>query len=134
EQTAFAGIMFLKNIPKFFLFVILLALLSGGALYWIRSSGDRGSGTRSDTAPYSAPQVTGKLELDRIAESSGLAASQCRPDVLWTHNDSGDEALIYAFAPDGRHLGIWRVEGARHIDWEDIALARDPDGPCRIYI
>jgi len=126
--------MFFQNIPTFFLFVILLAVLSRGALYWIRSSGEQGSPTQGTAGPYSAPVAIGKFELDRIDESSGLAASRCRPDVLWTHNDSGDDPLIYAFGPDGRHLGIWRVEGARHIDWEDMALARDSEGTCRIYI
>ncbi|HSI89456.1 MAG TPA: hypothetical protein VK918_10395 [Pyrinomonadaceae bacterium] len=126
--------MFFKNIPKFFLFVILLALLSGGALYWIRSPGDEGSSTAVNDGRYSAPEVVGRLELDRIDESSGMAASPCQPGVLWTHNDSGDDEFIYAFAADGRNLGIWRVEGARHIDWEDMAVTRTPEGDCYLYI
>jgi hypothetical protein len=36
--------------------------------------------------------------------------------------------------PAGKHLGTWRVTGAEHIDWEDMALVRDEEGKCSIYI
>jgi hypothetical protein len=45
--------------------------------------------------------------------------------VLWTHNDSGDSATIYAINLAGELLGTFRLPGARARDWEDISL-----GPC----
>jgi hypothetical protein len=44
---------------------------------------------------------------------------------LWTHNDSGDEPLLYATDLSGAALGAFRIVGARAVDWEDVAL-----GPC----
>ncbi|MEZ6089367.1 MAG: hypothetical protein R3C05_15315, partial [Pirellulaceae bacterium] len=39
----------------------------------------------------------------------------------WTHNDSGDSPRLFAFDTDGRHRGEVKIEGAEHVDWEDIA-------------
>lgn len=83
---------------------------------------------------YSPPIITGKISNPEITESSGLAASKCQPDVYWTHNDSGDDAFIYAINRSGGRLGTWRVIGASNVDWEDIALFKDSQGNCTIYI
>jgi hypothetical protein len=79
-------------------------------------------------------EPAGRLDFEPIAESSGLVASRVWPGVFWTHNDSGDEARI--FAVDGRGTLIapaWdkaygglRLAGAVNLDWEDIAV--DGDG------
>jgi hypothetical protein len=68
-----------------------------------------------------------------IQESSGLSASECQ-DVLWTHNDSGNDALIYAMSTRGEHLGTWRVEGAQNVDWESVATQKDRDGRCSLLL
>ena len=126
----------MKNIPKFLLFVIFALAVFLAILVWVRHTPDNeGRVPPSEfSGTYEAARVTGTIEYDAIRESSGLAASGCQPGVLWTHNDSGDEALIYAMGPAGKHLGTWRVTGAEHIDWEDMALVRDEDGKCSIYI
>ena len=41
-------------------------------------------------------QDCGLIEYDPIDEASGIAASRKNPNVLWTHNDSGDGPLLYA--------------------------------------
>ncbi|MDP3909550.1 MAG: hypothetical protein Q8Q14_04085 [Gemmatimonadales bacterium] len=61
----------------------------------------------------------------RVRESSGIAVSRAHPDVLWTHNDSGDGPFLYATDLLGRDRGWLRIPGARAADWEDIAI-----GPC----
>ena len=76
---------------------------------------------------YGSPLVAGLIETDDIKESSGLSASECQ-DVLWTHNDSGNDALIYAMSTEGRHLGTWRADGAQNVDWESVATYKDPGG------
>ncbi len=134
EPKSSKGSPFLKNIPKFFVFVILLAVVSAGLLYLIRVYHPASSGPEGFDAAYSVPEIVGRFAYAPIRESSGLAVSHCQDGVLWTHNDSGDLPLIYAAAPDGRHLGVWRVEGAEHIDWEDIALTRTQAGSCVLYI
>ncbi len=63
----------------------------------------------------------GVLAHPAIDESSGLAPSRRANDLLWTHNDSDGEPVLYAIASDGRFLGSVRIAGLRNIDWEDIA-------------
>jgi len=72
-------------------------------------------------------EKTGTFGSGYLNESSGVAVSRARPGVLWTHNDSGDRALIYATNLQGADLGRFRVRGADSEDWEDIALGPCPD-------
>ena len=67
------------------------------------------------------------FQAPRVAESSGVAVSRAHPDVLWTHNDSGDGPYLYATDLRGTNRGALLVPGAHAIDWEDIAL-----GPCPV--
>lgn len=62
---------------------------------------------------------------DLLGESSGAAWSRVRSDVLFSHNDGGDGAVIYALDGQGSLLGEIPLAGARNQDWEDIAT-----GPC----
>lgn len=83
---------------------------------------------------YEKPKVSGRIETKEITESSGLAASACQPDVFWTHNDSGDKAFVFAFDATGKKLGTYSVTGAENQDWEDMALSRNSNGECFLYI
>jgi hypothetical protein len=56
-----------------------------------------------------------------LDEISGLAQSRRDPELLWTHNDSGDAAQIYAIGSDGVLRATLRLNGVRHVDFEDIA-------------
>jgi len=91
-------------------------------------------GPMSESPRYSPPITTGNIAHPEITESSGLTTSKCQPDVYWTHNDSGDDAFIYAINRSGSRLGTWSVIGALNIDWEDIASIKDNNGICFIYI
>ena len=62
-----------------------------------------------------------KLAHEVIGESSGLACSRRTPGVFWTHNDSGDDARLYAFDAKGRHLGARLLSGIQAFDFEDVA-------------
>lgn len=89
----------------------------------------------ADTCPTWSPaddpfEVKGGI----VSESSGLAASRARPGVLYTHDDKGGAAELYAFDLDGKYLGEHDVRGAQNLDWEDLAAAPCPDkGDC-VYI
>lgn len=77
----------------------------------------------------------GKLELDDLNEISGIAASRKNKNVFWLHNDSGDRNVIYAVNAQARHLGTYEIVGAKHGDWEDIAIGPGPsEGQHYIYI
>lgn len=83
---------------------------------------------------FGAPEVAGKIEAGSINESSGIAASKCNKDILWTHNDSGDKNNIYALDMSAKLIGKWKVRGAENKDWEDIASVKDESGKCFLYI
>ncbi|GMV36145.1 MAG: hypothetical protein AMXMBFR61_06530 [Fimbriimonadales bacterium] len=81
-----------------------------------------------------------------INEQSGIVKSRTYDDVYWVHNDSGDEARIFAIRSDGSVImpswvgdryyadqpaegkepypGI-RLDAAHNLDWEDIAIEGD---------
>ena len=74
---------------------------------------------------FGDPQITGSIERDAISESSGLAVSRDHLDTLWTHNDSGDAARIFALSTMGGDYGTILFTSATAEDWESMSL-----GPC----
>jgi hypothetical protein len=84
---------------------------------------------------FGPPQDKGLVEFSEINEASGIAPSRKNIGVLWTHNDSGDSARIFAMNTHGEHLGIYYIKGATNRDWEDIAVGPGPvDNENYIYI
>ena len=73
--------------------------------------------------------MAGKLQDKDISEASGLAASQRSANVLWTHNDSGAKARLYAIDLNGRSVGGARLKHSDNVDWEDIASFTLDDVP-----
>ena len=82
---------------------------------------------------YGPPTTITTIKDKSISESSGLVASRSNPGAYWTHNDSGDEPLIYAFDTRGESLGTFRVTRAQAHDWEDIAAGPGPQ-PNKSYL
>jgi hypothetical protein len=68
---------------------------------------------------------------DVLVETSGLAVSRSQPGILWTHNDSGGGARVYATDEAANVKGVWEVVGAGSVDWEDIDLASCPLDPTQ---
>jgi hypothetical protein len=109
----------------------LVASLGSGCDLVSSQPGDEGSARAGRNQPipdsgeiskdYGTPVHLANLEDRSIDESSGIAASRRNPDLLWTHNDSGDGPFLYAFDRAGRERGTWRVTGAKALDWEDMA-------------
>ena len=65
------------------------------------------------TCPTSWTRHTlGTRELALSNEASGLAASRKNAGVLWTHDDSGDSARVFAMSYAGAHLGVYDVSAA----------------------
>lgn len=88
-----------------------------------------GSGMAQDEV-----ELIARLEHEPLSEVSGIARSSY-PGIFWVHNDSGDEARLFAIRLDGEPVippflkkrqkdGTWpgiRVINAFNVDWEDIA-------------
>jgi hypothetical protein len=76
--------------------------------------------------------AVGPVMMPEILEASGLAVSRRNPGLLWSHNDSGSAAILFALDTSGV------VRARIHVpivtrDWEDISAARCPSGDC-LYI
>ena len=125
-----------RTIAKFVSLVILLAIVSFFAMSCSQASpGDPHKVNSAElSTEWTKPVIVGRIESKDVRESSGLAASPCQPNVYWTHNDSGDDAFIFAMDGTGKDLGSYEVENARNDDWEDIAAYKDADGTCYLYI
>ena len=121
-----------KTIAKFPAFVIWLCTLA--AIFTACNFHSSSQARKNLSDLFQPPQVVGRLASPDIIEASGIAVSKCQPDVFWTHNDSGDDAYIFAFSSSGANLGTWRVTNAQNNDWEDIAEFRDSKGQCFLYI
>ncbi len=76
--------------------------------------------------------VSGPAMVPEIPETSGLAVSRRNPGLLWSHNDSGSAAVLFALDTAGALRGRLRVP-IRTRDWEDISAARCLSGDC-LYI
>src|SRR4026208_1961452 len=70
--------------------------------------------------------------LSEIPETSGLAVSRREANLLWTHNDSGNAAVLFALDKPGAVRGRVTLP-IRTRDWEDVSSASCPSGPC-LYI
>src|SRR5688572_14273870 len=76
--------------------------------------------------------VVHRASVAEIPEASGLAVSRRNPDVLWSHNDSGNETVLFALDARGALRGRVRVP-IRTRDWEDVSVARCPAGDCLYF-
>lgn len=128
-----------KTITKKLIFVIFrLAVITSltGCFSASSQDGKQNSNTKADeiSSNYQKPRVVGKIESNEITESSGIVASRCGANIFWTHNDSGDDAFIYAINSKGEKLGTWKVLNAKNNDWEDIAASKNEKGECFLYI
>ena len=88
-----------------------------------------------DAAPAPLPEcpafdnarVTGNVVFPGLVEASGVVESRRNPGVLWSHNDSGDSSRVFAFDTEGQPLALYRLDGPRPSDWEDIAIGPGPE-------
>ena len=60
-----------------------------------------------------------------LPEASGLTFSMISPHTLWSHNDSGRNAHLFALSDEGEHLGTIKL-GIESDDLEDIDIAHCP--------
>ena len=83
------------------------------------------SSPADDTVAPSTPRaelvVAGQLVSDELVEASGLARSQRSPDLLWSINDGGSKAHIYALDGSGFHRGRIKLDDIKNRDWEDLS-------------
>ena len=127
-----------KTITKNSAFVILLLVLcvslSGCFSAFSTQSANDNRAAKTVSQKFGKPEIVGTINSGEITESSGLVASKCQENIFWTHNDSGDDAFIFAVNRTGEKLGTFTVKGAKNVDWEDIATLKNARGECVLYI
>ncbi len=79
-----------------------------------------------ESTPFIAGVEVGRVSSDPIKEASGLASSRVNANVLYTHNDKGDDARVFAIRSDGKHVATLNLKSAFHVDYEDIAVGPGP--------
>jgi hypothetical protein len=80
------------------------------------------------------PVVVLTLQDPAIDESSGLAVSAVHPDLLWTHNDGGEEATVYGIDRDGATAATVTLSGVDPYDPEALAPGVGPDGEPALFL
>jgi hypothetical protein len=81
----------------------------------------------SGDSMFSEANNMGRVEFDEIDEASGLAASRIHKNMLWTHNDSGDDSRIFLMTDSAKHVGQFYLKGVTLRDAEDIAVGPGPN-------
>ncbi len=80
--------------------------------------------TSLGTPDFANAVTNGMVDISGLTEASGVAASRNNPGVLWTENDSGNPAVVYAVDSQGRNLGTYALPG--NTDNEDIGMGPGP--------
>ena len=106
----------LRN-DRFFWFI--LAALAISLAWWFLDSNNSGSWR-------GAGHKTGHVGPEDLTEISGIVLSRRNPGIIWTHNDSGGGPRIFALQTDGSPAGVFSLDNAVAIDWEDIAIGPGP--------
>jgi hypothetical protein len=81
---------------------------------------------------YKSTTNVGTVKDRELDELSGLAKSAKNPDTLWTHNDSGDSARVFAIHTTGRVAGTYNLRDVNTFDAEDIAVS--PAEPHDVWL
>jgi hypothetical protein len=81
---------------------------------------------------FKATTNIGTVKDTELDELSGLAKSSRNADILWTHNDSGDDARVFAIHTSGKVAGTYNLKGVNTFDAEDIAVS--PVEPHDIWL
>jgi hypothetical protein len=76
------------------------------------------------TTTFADAVTNGIVDIPKLTEASGIAASRVNPGVLWTENDAGNAAVVYAIDSQGRNLGTYALPD--NIDNEDIGVGPGP--------
>ena len=87
---------------------------------------------RSPQTASSCRVLQGPVSLPDLPEASGLALSRRTPGLVWAHNDSGFEPILFALDASGAVRGRVRLPVALR-DWEDLSAAPCQAGDC-LYI
>lgn len=102
----------------------MLPLLIGCAAAHTETESESDS-TPAARCPRPIFQSEVEVDLPVLSEASGL--DRGATGALWTHNDSGDTARLFALHDDGTVHGELSLTGTSARDWEDLSAATLPE-------
>ncbi len=106
----------------------LMLMAAGGGLAGGRVlAGEDAANPNQPGDPLIVEQAV-ELDSNQLTESSGLAFSRRNARRLWSHNDSGGRARLFAFDTAGHQTGQIELN-VKAIDWEDMAAFSDSGVP-----
>ena len=105
------------NLRTAVLCLLLLALLANAAGAFSADKKPHTTKANASIAPVKV-QWMGQIESRRLNESSGLAVSNFHENILWSINDSGGDAELFALTVSGEHVGRWPMDLPKPTDWE----------------
>ena len=111
------------NIRTAALCLLLLALLANVAGAFSENRRPDEAKANVSAAPVKVRWM-GQIESRQLNESSGLAASNFDEDILWSINDSGSDAELFALSVSGEHVGRWPIDLPKPSDWEAMESFR----------
>lgn len=83
----------------------------------------------SDTVSIKPAVTVGTVTSNLLKEVSGIVTSNQDNNSIWTHNDSGDNPLIYLLDDKANLKYKCTITNAKNRDWEDITTYKN-----RLYI
>ena len=87
------------------------------------------------SVPFGGQISVGMVDAMAVSEASGLVASSLNVGILFTHNDFGHGSVIIASREDGTIVSEFLIDGAKSIDYEDIAAGPGPvEGQHYLYV
>ncbi|MBA2560624.1 MAG: hypothetical protein H0V07_12220 [Propionibacteriales bacterium] len=105
------------------LFACLAVILSGAAVSSDVSSASAHRAANNDTTTR---HVVFTITSDQVTESSSLAVSTVHRGLVYTTNDSGDQATVYVLdAATGDLVGRTSLAGVVALDVEALAIGTD---------
>lgn len=111
--------------------LVACALIVVAAVEYFPQFGERRP--KAGEAALSGVQSVGALTDDKQHETSGVAAPRSTPGLLWSLDDSGNDAELFRFTATGESKGRVRIDGADNRDWEALSAGPCPEGEC-LYI
>ncbi len=84
---------------------------------------------------FQSPAVS-KGQVTSITEASGIASGLANQQYIWTHEDSGNENLLYLLSKSKATVVVtYKLTGTTNVDWEDMAIGPGPvEGKSYIYL
>ena len=88
--------------------------------------GSNTKGNMEGSTLFDLGRPIGTIQSPTLDEASGLACSISNDGFIWSHNDSGGEAMLYLLSLGGEESGKFLLPGITNIDWEDLAIGLGP--------